>query len=347
MELIAAGIGLLALLVALGLTPLIRRAALRIGFTDKPGARKIHMREIAYGGGLAVAGAFALALGAAWLIQAHWPYLPLGADIPKRGSLPVAACGALVMLLLGLIDDRRKLSAGVKLAVQLLVASATVAGGFRITAFIGDNWLMKTVTVIWITLITNSFNLLDNMDGLCSGTVAISSGVLAVVAGSSAQWTLACALAALSGASAGFFAFNRSPASIFLGDAGSLFCGYCMACFTVLVTYYRENEPSHLAIGIPLLVLAIPLYDTASVILIRIKEGRPVMQGDTSHFSHRLTHLGMSRPQAVATIHLACLAIGMGATILPKLPETSGLLIVAQACLVLTIIALLERAGRK
>ena len=120
-----------------------------------------------------------------------------------------------------------------------------------------------------------------------------------------------------------------------------------MACFTVLVTYYRENEPSHLAIGIPLLVLAIPLYDTASVILIRIKEGRPVMQGDTSHFSHRLTHLGMSRPQAVATIHLACLAIGMGATILPKLPETSGLLIVAQACLVLTIIALLERAGRK
>lgn len=347
MELVAAGIGLLALLMALGLTPLMRRAALKIGFTDKPGERKIHTREIAYGGGLAVALAFALALGAACWIQARWPFLPRDENVSKHGSLPVAGCGALVMLLLGLIDDRRKLSAGVKLAVQLLVAIATVAGGFRITAFIGDNWLMKAVTVIWIALITNSFNLLDNMDGLCSGTVAISSGVLAVVAGSSGQWTVACALAALCGACAGFFVFNRSPASIFLGDAGSLFCGYAMACFTVLVTYFRENEPSHLAIGIPLLVLAIPLYDTASVILIRLKEGRPVMQGDKSHFSHRLTNLGMSRPQAVATIHLACLAIGMGATILAKLPESGGLLIVAQACLVLTIIALLERAGRK
>ena len=97
----------------------------------------------------------------------------------------------------------------------------------------------------------------------------------------------------------------------------------------------------------PLLVLAIPLYDTGSVILIRLQEGRPVMKGDTSHFSHRLVDLGMTRPQAVGTIHLACLAIGFSATVLGKLSETSGMLVIVQALIVLTIIALLERAGLK
>jgi UDP-GlcNAc:undecaprenyl-phosphate GlcNAc-1-phosphate transferase len=119
-----------------------------------------------------------------------------------------------------------------------------------------------------------------------------------------------------------------------------------MACATVLVTYYRPGRPSHLAIGIPLMILAIPLYDTASVVYIRLKEGRPIMRGDTSHFSHRLVDLGMSRRTAVATIHLACLAIGLPATVLWQLSEQRGLLIVGQALLVLTLVAMLEHAGR-
>jgi len=114
----------------------------------------------------------------------------------------------------------------------------------------------------------------------------------------------------------------------------------------VLVTYYHYEERSHLAVGIPLLILAIPLYDTFSVILIRIRERRPIMRGDTSHFSHRLLDLGMTRRQAVMTIHLACLAIGLPATTLRWLPETHGFLIIAHSVLVLAIIALLERAGR-
>lgn len=328
-------------------TPVLRRLALARGFVDKPGERKIHSREIPYGGGIAVALAFVLTLVAAWFSERQWHFTPPDADLPEQRSLMVVAAGALCVLVLGLIDDKHKLSPLTKLIAQLIIAAATVAGGVRITAFIGDNWIMKCATALWITLITNSFNLLDNMDGLCSGTVAISSGALAIVAGSSDQWTDAMVLTALCGASVGFFFFNRAPASIFLGDAGSLFCGYVMACFTVLVTYYRESEPSHLAIGVPFLILAIPLYDTASVIWIRLKEGRPVMKGDTSHFSHRLTQLGMSRPQAVGTIHLACLAIAMSATVLGKLNEAAGLLIVAQAALVLTIIALLESAGKK
>lgn len=337
----------IALLLALGLTPLVRGWALRVGFVDKPGERKIHSREIAYGGGIAVAVAMAITLGAVWYVARHWTLFPPDADAAEYGTLIYVALGAFAVLVLGLGDDKFRLSAGVKLIAQLLIAAVTVFGGVRITAFIGDNWMMKCVTVLWITLVTNSFNLLDNMDGLCSGTVAISSAMLALVAAESGQWTDATTLTALCGASAGFFFFNRSPASIFLGDAGSLVSGYIMACFTVLVTYYRDSGPSHLAIGVPLLVLAIPLYDTGSVILIRLQEGRPVMKGDTSHFSHRLVDLGMTRPQAVGTIHLACLAIGFSATVLGKLNETNGMLVIVQALIVLTIIALLERAGLK
>jgi UDP-GlcNAc:undecaprenyl-phosphate GlcNAc-1-phosphate transferase len=347
LELILAGIGCASFLLSLALTPLVRRWALSRGFVDQPGERKIHSASVAYGGGIAVALAFALTLAGVWLAERRWDFYPPDADAPEYDSLIVVGAGAVFILILGLIDDKYRLSARTKLLAQLLLAAATVAGGVRITAFIGDNWVMKCVTVLWITLITNSFNLLDNMDGLCAGTVAISSAMLAVVAAASGQWTDATVLTVLCGASAGFFNYNRAPASIFLGDAGSLFCGYLMAVFTVLVTYYRESEPSHLAIGIPLLVLAIPLYDTLSVIVIRMREGRPVMKGDTSHFSHRLTELGMSRRQAVGTIHLACLAIGLSATLLGKVSEASGLLIIAQACMVLTIIALLEYAGGK
>jgi len=336
-----------ALAFSLALTPLIRRWAIGVGFVDKPGERKIHSREIAYGGGIAVAVALAITLGGVAYAAQHWAIFPPDADAPEYDTLIYVAAGALAVLILGLVDDKYRLSAGVKLVAQLAIAAMAVFGGVRITAFIGDNWIMKCVTVIWITLVTNSFNLLDNMDGLCSGTVAISSAMLALVAAESGQWTDTTSLTALCGASAGFFFYNRSPASIFLGDAGSLLCGYLMACFTVLVTYYRESGPSHLAIGVPLLVLAIPLYDTGSVILIRLQEGRPVMKGDTSHFSHRLVDLGMTRPQAVGTIHLACLAIGFSATMLGKLSETNGMLVIVQALIVLTIIALLERAGLK
>jgi UDP-GlcNAc:undecaprenyl-phosphate/decaprenyl-phosphate GlcNAc-1-phosphate transferase len=342
-----------AAVLSLIATPLVRSVALRINFVDRPGERKIHSRDIAYGGGVAVLFAFAIAAALSlWLLRNPvnlFDSVTLKAvqlDVAPHTLVVIAVC-AVGALLLGLIDDKIKLSPRAKLVGQLVLAIATVAGGVRITALIGDNLAMQCFTVLWIVLITNSFNLLDNMDGLCSGTVSISALMLMFVALQSGQLSLVLIAAALSGAALGFLNYNRSPATIFLGDAGSLFCGYLMACLTALVTYYRYTFPSHLAVGIPLLILAIPLYDTFSVIVIRLKEGRPIMRGDTSHFSHRLTDLGMTRGQAVATIHLACLAIGLPATILGKLEPESGFLIVGQAVLVLTIVALLERAGRK
>jgi UDP-GlcNAc:undecaprenyl-phosphate/decaprenyl-phosphate GlcNAc-1-phosphate transferase len=343
---VALVIAVIAAAVALALTAAARRAALAAGFVDKPGERKIHDREVACAGGFALAATLAFVLGALALFEGAWDLIPPSSEDPAAATLAVVVAGALGALLLGFIDDLYQLSAWTKLAVQVALAIGTVAGGVRITAFIGDGLLMQTATVCWIVLITNSFNLLDNMDGLCAGTVAIAAALLALVAFGGGQAVLGVSLAALSGACLGFLKFNRAPATIFLGDTGSLFCGYLMACATVLVTYYRGGEPSHLAIGIPLLILAIPLYDTASVMAIRLKERRPLLRGDTSHFSHRLVDLGMTRRQAVATIHLACLAIGLPATVLGQLSETRGLLIIGQGLLVLTLVALLERAGR-
>jgi len=343
----------IAALVGWIVTPLVRRFALSIGFMDQPGERKIHTHPIAYGGGLAVLAAFvSAAMLSHFLLSAKSEYIEgvklpaVRLDVAPHTLIVIGVC-ALGALLMGLIDDRYKLSPKTKLVGQFVLAIATVAGGVRITALIGDNLFMQAVTVLWIVLITNSFNLLDNMDGLCSGTVSISALMLMFVGLQSGQFSLVLLAAALSGAALGFLFYNRSPATIFLGDAGSLFCGYLMACLTALVTYYRYTFASHLSVGIPLLILAIPLYDTFSVIAIRLKEKRPIMRGDTSHFSHRLTDLGMTRRQAVSTIHLACLAIGLPATILGKVEPEYGFLIVGQALLVLTIVAMLERAGRK
>ncbi|MCZ7647211.1 MAG: undecaprenyl/decaprenyl-phosphate alpha-N-acetylglucosaminyl 1-phosphate transferase [Planctomycetota bacterium] len=203
---------------------------------------------------------------------------------------------------------------------------------------------MQALTVLWIVFVTNSFNLLDNMDGLCAGTVSLTSGVLALVALAAGQPPLALALAALCGASLGFLRYNLAPATIFLGDAGSMFVGFLMACLTVATTYYQYRE-SALSVGVPLMILAVPLYDTATVFWIRLREGRGLLTGDTSHFSHRLVDLGMSRRQAVATIHLAALAIALPAAVLRRLSDAEGIFLIAQAVLILTLIALLERAG--
>ena len=249
-------------------------------------------------------------------------------------------------MLWGLADDRWTFRPSTKLAGQVLLAGLVVAGGVRITALVGDGLLMQAVTVLWIVLITNSFNLLDNMDGLCSGTAAIAAAVLALVAVSAGQPAVALSLSALAGASAGFLRWNLAPASIFLGDAGSMFIGFLMASLSVVATYYHYHE-SLLGIGVPLLVLAIPLYDTASVLLIRLREGRPMLRGDNSHFSHRLVDLGMSQRQAVATIHLAALAIALPAAFITRLSTAEGFLIVGQAVLILTVIALLEHAGHQ
>jgi UDP-GlcNAc:undecaprenyl-phosphate/decaprenyl-phosphate GlcNAc-1-phosphate transferase len=356
-ELVCLGVGLLALFFALGLTPLVRQVALRVGFLDQPGPRKLHVKPMPYGGGVAVVVALALAVGiAAWVLagllhsqdgtalRQELELTPLAFDASVLRLLRLCLLGALGALALGIVDDRYTLTPLAKLVVQFILAGAVVWGGVRLTVLIGDNLVTQAITVLWIVLLTNSFNLLDNMDGLCAGTVAISAGLLALVAGQTSQGAVAVVASALAGAGLGFLKWNFSPATIYLGDAGAMFCGFLMATLCVVTTYYHYRE-SPLSIGVPFLILAIPLYDTASVLILRLRSGRPLLKGDRSHFSHRLVDLGMSHRQAVATIHLAALAIGLPAVVIRRLTTSEGLVLVGQSLLVLAVIALLERAG--
>jgi UDP-GlcNAc:undecaprenyl-phosphate GlcNAc-1-phosphate transferase len=270
----------------------------------------------------------------------------LGGQASLFRALLCCAAAAAGALLLGLADDRRPLKWPVKIAAQTLLAAAVVAGGVRLTALVGDTLFMQAVTVLWIVLVTNSFNLLDNMDGLCAGTAAIAALALSLVAAASGQAALALTLSALAGACLGFLVWNLAPARIFLGDAGSQFIGFLIACLSVLVTYYHYRE-SPLSLALPFLILAVPLYDTVSVVAVRLKERRHPLLGDTSHFSHRLVALGLSRRQAVATIHLAALATALPALAIRELPVRTGLLLAGQAFLILGLIAMLEYAGWK
>jgi UDP-GlcNAc:undecaprenyl-phosphate GlcNAc-1-phosphate transferase len=343
MELFCLILFLVAGATALLTTPPVKRLAEKFCFLDRPDERKNHGRPVAYGGGIVVVVAVAAALICGVLFSSDF-------NLPKE-SVALREClwtagGALLMFLVGLWDDKRPLSPGVKLAWQFAAASIVVAGGVHLTALVGDTWLMRVVSVFWIVLIANSFNFLDNADGLCAGVAAICAGTLCLITLETRQWIVAAFAAGLCGALAGFLRFNLAPARIFLGDAGSLFVGFLLACLSISAVYYRY-QGSVLGLGVPLLVFGLPLYDTASVLWLRVRQRRPAWVGDRSHFSHRLMDLGLSPREAVAILHLAALAVALPATTLSGVSESHGLLIIGQSFLILALVALLENAGRQ
>ncbi len=265
-------------LVTADLVPWVVRLAWRRGFLDFPGPRKIHAEPVAYGGGLAVAAGVLLTLFggvlAAHLHVRHgwFASLPETAAIAARAVPPrlplllVYALGSLVILVLGLADDRHKLSAGRKLAVEAVVAVGVALGGERLDLFGMGPIPGVILTALWILAVTNAFNLLDHMDGLSSGVALIAGLGFLAVAFQTEQFLIAPAAACLIGACAGFLLFNFPPARIFLGDAGSLFIGFWMASLTVSFTFYSALGMSpRLAV---LTVYALTLCTALSAILL-------------------------------------------------------------------------------
>ena len=323
------------------LLPLMIRIARKVGFLDHPGPRKIHTGPIPYGGGIVVAAAVLIAS----VVASRHGFPPA----PKAFPIAVYALGSLVILVLGLVDDRRKLSAGFKLFVQTIVAVGVAVGGERLKMFDIPFALSVAVTVLWILAVTNAFNLLDHMDGLSSGVALLAGAAFFAVALQTGQPQIAAMIAPLLGACAGFLLFNFPPAKIFLGDAGSLFIGFWLSCLTVSFTFYvRGNAQYELyTYFVPLAILAVPLFDTSSVVLIRLLRRKPLFEGDTNHLAHRLTALGMSRRGAVLTVYALTLTAGISAVLLYHVTQTGALLILVQLLLTFGIITLLETAGRR
>jgi UDP-GlcNAc:undecaprenyl-phosphate GlcNAc-1-phosphate transferase len=179
--------------------------------------------------------------------------------------------------------------------------------------------------------ITNAFNLLDNMDGLSAGVAAVATGVLLLNALSLGEMLISLILAAFLGSLLGFLFFNFHPATVFLGDCGSLFIGFVMASLTLLERYVSHASGSLFPVLMPVVVLAVPIVDTATVVVIRLREGRPIYVGDTRHLSHRLAALGFSQRAVALFIYLATLCLGLGAVNLSDATPGQALIILVQS----------------
>jgi UDP-GlcNAc:undecaprenyl-phosphate/decaprenyl-phosphate GlcNAc-1-phosphate transferase len=334
-----------AFAAALALTPIVRAIARRTGFMDRPGAdtHKEHAAPVPYGGGAAIW--LAMIAAAAVIYSAGW----LRTSGPKAGILPILGFGTIVFAL-GLVDDLRPLPPWVRLAVHTGCAVGLWAFGLRMTVFVGGTAFSLAATVAWVVVITNAMNLLDNMDGLAAGVAALAAGVLAFPALSvGPQKDTAAALLALAGGSIGFLVYNWHPARIFMGDAGSTFLGFTLAGLSITTVYFTQDQPqSHaVAVALPLMVLAAPLYDTSRVFIIRFREGRPLLRGDRRHTSHRLVDLGFSTPSAVGTIYLFTLAMGLGGLMLIVEDEWRVYFGIGQGLAIVAIVAILMAAKPK
>lgn len=351
----------LSFALALILTPLVRQYARRNGWVDPPNLeRKIHREPMPLLGGVAVFAAFAvnvlfnylvvLPLAARW--DAPWVDFPdwrayIEGAFRVGPKLLVLVAGGALMVALGLCDDRKDLKPGWKLLGQLAIASLVAAFGMRVTLFIANPAIGFLLTVLWIVTLTNALNFLDNMDGLCAGVGLVCAGLFAMMAALQQQYFVCLLSLALAGALLGFLPYNFKPATIFLGDAGSHFIGYMLAVLPVLGTFYTSESPTWLPVLIPLLVLAVPLFDMAMVMGIRLRRGQPVYQGDANHISHRLVQLGLPQSWAVTLIYLITLTLGLGAAILLRADMVVAVIVVTQAVCVLAIVTLLEQLGRK
>lgn len=373
MTMLCLGLGLLALAISLPLTGLLIRLGHRWGQLDAPdapetGGRKNHAVPTPSTGGIAIFIAIVTPIlaivGAMWLVEpdawSQWAWLsPIAPHVQGlRSQTPLAlglAAALGVLHGLGLVDDRKHLGPMLKLGVQLIVAlGLAIALDVRILHLLETQWgvigLIASVTlsVLWMLVITNAMNFLDNMDGLSGGVAAIIAALFLAATLINGQWFIAALAALLLGALVGFLFFNFPPAKVFMGDGGSLVIGMSLAVLSIRTTYYDPQlgdvESSHLhAMLTPLILLAVPLYDFTSVTLIRIAQGRSPFVGDQSHFSHRLVRKGLSRRTAVLVIWLCTLATGLGGVMLASLAAWQAVIVGLQVLAILAVLAMLER----
>lgn len=248
------------------------------------------------------------------------------------------------LFMLGLWDDKKHLSPSFKLSVQFVVAIiAAFFADIRFELFIESKIVTSLLSAVWIVLIINAFNFLDNMDGASAGIATIISCILLTAAALSGQVFVCSLIVVFIGTLSGFLVFNFPPAKIFMGDAGSLVVGFFVALLTVRTTYYHQAQSGPwYPVFMPVLVMAVPLYDFISVTLLRLSQGKSPFIGDTQHFSHRLKRRGLTDTQTVLTLYLATLCTGLGAIFLYQVNRAGAILIIIQTVMVLSIVAILE-----
>lgn len=288
-------------------TPIIKRIALRFRIIDLPSGRKIHLEPIPLLGGLGIAIVFLIVFS---LFSR------------PSGELLAAIFGSLIILVIGLIDDIYSLPPFLKLSGQILAAWLVIIFGVSIS-FTNNPNIDIPLTFLWIVGITNSFNLLDNMDGLSVGIAGIASFFFFLLASLQGQFLIASLSISLAGACFGFLKYNFRPAQIFMGDTGSMFLGFTLSIVGIKL---RFSPLISFSWAIPIIVLGLPIFDTTLVTISRMIRRVKVSEGGKDHSSHRLVGLGLSHTKAVLLLYLISITFGILSLLLTYL-QKNGLFI--------------------
>jgi len=291
----------IAVITAYGFTPLARQIAFKIRLVDHPNSKKSHAHPTPLLGGLAIFMAFFVAT--------------FFTTNPNNYIFGILIGGA-ILLMLGVIDDKLGMMPKMKLSGQILVALIVFKAGVRVITF-EDYYMSMFFTVFWIVGITNAFNLLDNLNGLSGGIAGISAVFLGILALKDGQLYIAVLSFALAGACFGFLKHNFPKARIFMGDSGSMFLGFTLACIAVLGSW--ETDKISVSFSLPILVLGYPIFDTTLVTFLRLIEGRPVFLGGRDHSSHILASVGFKKKRAVLVIYGISFLLGTSALLISVL----------------------------
>lgn len=295
------------LILALALTPLVKKLAIKIGATDQPNARKVHKKVMPRLGGLAIYLSFLVG----FII-----FRPVGFDV-----WPLLI-GGTIIIALGVLDDIYELSAKVKLLGQIVAAGVTVIGGMQINFIvipfadrIEFGFLAVPITILWIVAITNAINLIDGLDGLAAGVSAIALFTIATMAFNMGNTFVSILALLLLGSTIGFLPYNFNPAKIFMGDTGSMFLGYMISVLSVIGLF---KNVTFFSLIIPIIVLGVPILDTTFAIIRRIVQKKPLSSPDKYHLHHCLLNLGFSHRQTVIAIYALSALFGIAAVLFTK-----------------------------
>ncbi len=289
-----------ALVVAIAVTPISKWLAPHIGVIARPRARDVHTEPVPKLGGVAILfGVMAVAL-----------VLGNRLEFQQLAAIVIAAA---LMSFLGLVDDRFNLNAYIKLIVQLAAGVFVWYFGVRISLF-ANPVLDAAITVLWIVGITNAMNFQDNMDGLLAGISAVMSAFFLVLSIINGQYLVGLLSAAMLGACLGFLVWNLNPATVFMGDSGSMFLGFMLACIAIKLRFLGQSP--NVSWLVPMIVMALPLFDMTLVVVSRLRRGKnPLTTPGKDHTSHRISNHGYSRREAVLILYLVCGALGIVAII--------------------------------
>ena len=319
---------LVALVVSFLMTPVVKTFAYKVGAIDVPkDNRRMHKTPIPRLGGLAIFIGFMVSI------------LLFAKIDPEMKSILL---GAVIIVVLGVVDDIMALPAMLKFVVQIGAALIPALNGVQILAFSNPNIFSKDLywvlgglsvpfTVLWIVALTNAVNLIDGLDGLANGVSAISATTMLVIALMASEMQVAIVMAALVGASVGFMPYNLNPAKMFMGDTGATFLGYILATMSIqgLFKYYAV-----ISFVVPFMILGLPIFDTAFAFIRRIAHGQSPMHADRSHIHHRLIDMGLNQKQAVATLYVISAILGLSAVVLTTSGEQKAMLLFLALCIV-------------